>query len=632
MTNHSHAGLCVKALDTGRVLMLQRGYEDKSDPARGLFEFPGGGLESGESPEEAAVREFQEETGITLPTGTGGGLFEDNDEYIGFIYIVPNEEDIDLHEDSYDNPDGDYKESLCWWDPEIISSLPETVVRPEVLKNDWSLLKSAAVETPCQTPGAQFHVDINDQGIGVFVDNLPPLHLSEEEAELLDDNLHNVTELVLQRYFASREADLGLHLHREHGHNLKDLQSIEREHGSSVLEEIHQGLHHPNDSGVHEVGGDGHYHMDNQTLEKVYPPYGADDYDGDDWDDDHYSSVREDEPVPMTDEVKSIRDNLKNQIKQKSQESQDLDEQSKINKFWRNTSFKKHANWQDDPEYSTNYFQPLNPEMKAQANHPDVDKKGLLNHMSKRFGYSQLSDDPSTGQGSMHDKLYKVEHPQGNAIHKFPGGYGAPDHDTKKEYLFSRVGQVLGAPVGEVDPHVSTGIPNKNGIDPSSFFAPHFQGQDGFDAGKTYAHSQRDPNQPSFQQVSQMKQDKENYTQNVAPTLPGGKKLGLLDDLMGHHDRHEWNWRVTPDNQVRGIDNTAWDPRYHGTESYSPFSVYHREHGGYDPGFMEHIKPGLQSLQPEFESMGMGEDHARMMDNHDMISRARQRWQERGRE
>ena len=43
-----------------RFLLVERGHA----PARGLFAFPGGRLEQGESPEEAARRELLEETGL----------------------------------------------------------------------------------------------------------------------------------------------------------------------------------------------------------------------------------------------------------------------------------------------------------------------------------------------------------------------------------------------------------------------------------------------------------------------------------------------------------------------------------------------------------------------------------------
>jgi len=48
-------------LKAGRFLLVKRGRE----PSKGLFAFPGGRLEPGETPEEAARRELFEETGLT---------------------------------------------------------------------------------------------------------------------------------------------------------------------------------------------------------------------------------------------------------------------------------------------------------------------------------------------------------------------------------------------------------------------------------------------------------------------------------------------------------------------------------------------------------------------------------------
>ncbi len=45
-----------------KILATQRGYGDY----KGYWEFPGGKLESGESPEEAVVRELKEEMAVTV--------------------------------------------------------------------------------------------------------------------------------------------------------------------------------------------------------------------------------------------------------------------------------------------------------------------------------------------------------------------------------------------------------------------------------------------------------------------------------------------------------------------------------------------------------------------------------------
>jgi hypothetical protein len=64
----THAGLVLKAGDTGRILMLQRSLEDEKDPARGKWEFPGGGIEEGDHNSlHGALREFAEEVGQPVP-------------------------------------------------------------------------------------------------------------------------------------------------------------------------------------------------------------------------------------------------------------------------------------------------------------------------------------------------------------------------------------------------------------------------------------------------------------------------------------------------------------------------------------------------------------------------------------
>ena len=49
-------------VDHDRVLLIQRGQA----PAKGKWTIPGGAIEVGESPEEALIREIQEECGLTI--------------------------------------------------------------------------------------------------------------------------------------------------------------------------------------------------------------------------------------------------------------------------------------------------------------------------------------------------------------------------------------------------------------------------------------------------------------------------------------------------------------------------------------------------------------------------------------
>lgn len=128
------AGLAVQAVDTGRVLMLQRALAD-DDPAGGCLEFPGGHIEGGETPAEAAVREWSEETGLDLPEGGFIGEWTSaNGIYRGFVYTIASEASLDIFDRDWtsnpDDPDGDQVEVVAWMDPDHLAENP--AVRPEL--------------------------------------------------------------------------------------------------------------------------------------------------------------------------------------------------------------------------------------------------------------------------------------------------------------------------------------------------------------------------------------------------------------------------------------------------------------------------------------------------------------------
>ncbi len=62
-------------IDTGRVLLLRRGIV----PRRGRWTFPGGYVDLGETPEQAAVRETLEEVGMKVRLGRVFGVYADPD-------------------------------------------------------------------------------------------------------------------------------------------------------------------------------------------------------------------------------------------------------------------------------------------------------------------------------------------------------------------------------------------------------------------------------------------------------------------------------------------------------------------------------------------------------------------------
>lgn len=130
------AGIAVRARDTGRLLMIQRSFRNKSDPARGTWEFPGGKIEDGEDPEAAAKREWAEEIGMPLPRGKRVGSWRSG-VYQGIVHEVATESSVPVnadHEDrkvlNPDDPDGDDIEVSAWWHPDHLQRM--SALRPEL--------------------------------------------------------------------------------------------------------------------------------------------------------------------------------------------------------------------------------------------------------------------------------------------------------------------------------------------------------------------------------------------------------------------------------------------------------------------------------------------------------------------
>jgi len=68
----------------GRLLLLRRGF----DPGRGLWTFPGGFVDLGESVEEAAVRETREELGIDIELGGVIGVYSRADDRVALVVFA----------------------------------------------------------------------------------------------------------------------------------------------------------------------------------------------------------------------------------------------------------------------------------------------------------------------------------------------------------------------------------------------------------------------------------------------------------------------------------------------------------------------------------------------------------------
>jgi 8-oxo-dGTP pyrophosphatase MutT (NUDIX family) len=163
----THAGIAVQAADTGRVLMIQRSLDPTDPPeVQGTWEFPGGSLENGESPEDGAWREFCEETGLPKPKGeTVTSWTSPDGVYQGFVHVVPVEATAfdELNPDRQaastvnpDDPKGERPEVTAWFDPEHVRNLG-AALRPEVADMDWSVFDRGNPTTESWQALTAFH-------------------------------------------------------------------------------------------------------------------------------------------------------------------------------------------------------------------------------------------------------------------------------------------------------------------------------------------------------------------------------------------------------------------------------------------------------------------------------------------
>ena len=99
--SQSVGGVCLR---DGKVLLARHTY----GVGKGMFIIPGGYVDFGETPEETLVREYQEETGITVKAGKLLGMrFSAKDWYAVFeaIYI-----------EGEARSDGDENDQVVWMD------------------------------------------------------------------------------------------------------------------------------------------------------------------------------------------------------------------------------------------------------------------------------------------------------------------------------------------------------------------------------------------------------------------------------------------------------------------------------------------------------------------------------------
>jgi 8-oxo-dGTP diphosphatase len=126
---------CVGAVvhdGAGRLLLVQRGH----DPHRGRWSLPGGRIETGESPEQAVVREVREETGLEVLPGEAVGQVRIAGD--GVVFDV-----LDLAcvlTDPRARPvPGDDADAVMFADAATLDALPCTPLLVETLRG-WGVL------------------------------------------------------------------------------------------------------------------------------------------------------------------------------------------------------------------------------------------------------------------------------------------------------------------------------------------------------------------------------------------------------------------------------------------------------------------------------------------------------------
>ncbi len=114
MTKILLVAACAMIDPDGRILLAQR-PEGKS--MAGLWEFPGGKVEEGESPEETVIRELKEELGIETETSCLAPIAFASHRYEDFHLLMP----LYVCRKWGGIPFGREKQKIAWVRPEHLS-------------------------------------------------------------------------------------------------------------------------------------------------------------------------------------------------------------------------------------------------------------------------------------------------------------------------------------------------------------------------------------------------------------------------------------------------------------------------------------------------------------------------------
>ena len=86
-------------LKDGKIFLLERDIREYNLPWPTVWEIPGGKVDWGESPADAAVREFQEETGLPAKNPRFLGMTRDDDERArrNILYFLVDADEGEVH-------------------------------------------------------------------------------------------------------------------------------------------------------------------------------------------------------------------------------------------------------------------------------------------------------------------------------------------------------------------------------------------------------------------------------------------------------------------------------------------------------------------------------------------------------
>lgn len=146
--SQSVGGVCIK---DGKVLLARHTY----GAGKGMLIIPGGYVDFGETPEETLVREFQEETGVTVKAGKLFGMrFSAKDWYAVFeAEYVEGEA----------RSDGDENDKVVWMDiekaltDETVPDLTKKMIRCAVTGEGFGLIPYES-----KTPGRNLYAFLKD--------------------------------------------------------------------------------------------------------------------------------------------------------------------------------------------------------------------------------------------------------------------------------------------------------------------------------------------------------------------------------------------------------------------------------------------------------------------------------------